>query len=437
MVAIGETITLLPDTRSLPSYLHFVTEPNVFKPHRGHRIMQKRYLELFRAPGAAGFFVAGFIARMAGSMTSIGIIIMLSQLRGSYALAGAVTATFVLTRAVVAPQISRLVDRHGQGKAMPVAAMICILGIVGLIVVALNEAPSWLLFVCAVPVGFGPSISSMTRARWTAIYRGMPELRAAYSLESVFDEVSYIAGPPVAIALSVAGFPQAPLMVASAVLALGVFGLAAQKSTEPPPRIATVDQDGGSAILNGGVAALGLLLVTMGMIGGTISIGSVAFAESEGQPGMASMVLTAYAVSSLIAGLGFGALRLGVPLPRLLLLGFLATAASTVPFVLVGNVTALAVAVFVSGLFWAPTMIVATALVERLVPEARLTEGLTWLMSGLSIGSAIGSALTGQVVDAHGAQNAFGAAIAAGIAILLLAPFVQSVISTRLNDTAA
>ncbi len=152
---------------------------------------------------------------------------------------------------------------------------------------------------------------------------------------------------------------------------------------------------------------------------------------------MASMVLTAYAVSSLIAGLGFGALRLGVPLPRLLLLGFLATAASTVPFVLVGNVTALAVAVFVSGLFWAPTMIVATALVERLVPEARLTEGLTWLMSGLSIGSAIGSALTGQVVDAHGAQNAFGAAIAAGIAILLLAPFVQSVISTRLNDTAA
>ena len=399
--------------------------------------MQRKYFQLFRAPGAAGFFVAGVIGRMAESMTGIGIITMLSQIRGSYALAGAVTATFIVTHALVAPQISRLVDKHGQGKVMPIAAIICILGIVSLIAAALNEAPSWLLFVCAVPIGCGPSISAMTRARWTAIYRGMPELRTACSLESVFDEVSYIAGPPVAIALSVAGFPQAPLMVASVVLAFGVFALAAQKRTEPPLENVAADKEGGSAIFNGGIAALGLLLVTMGMIGGSISIGSVAFAESEGQPGMASMVLTAYAVSSLIAGLGFGALRLDMSLPRLLLLGVLATAASTVPFVLVGNVAALAVAVFVSGLFWAPTMIVAMALVERLVPEARLTEGLTWLMSGLSIGYALGSALAGQVVDAYGAQNAFGVAVAAAVAILLLAPFGQSVISTRLHERCA
>jgi len=216
-----------------------------------------------------------------------------------------------------------------------------------------------------------------------------------------------------------------------------VFALAAQKRTEPPLENVAADKEGGSAIFNGGIAALGLLLVTMGMIGGSISIGSVAFAESEGQPGMASMVLTAYAVSSLIAGLGFGALRLDMSLPRLLLLGVLATAASTVPFVLVGNVAALAVAVFVSGLFWAPTMIVAMALVERLVPEDRLTEGLTWLTSGQSIGSATGSALAGQVVDAYGAQNAFGVAVAAAVAILLLAPFGQSVISTRLHERCA
>lgn len=55
---------------------------------------------------------------------------MLSQIRGSYALAGAVTATFIVTHALVAPQISRLVDKHGQGKVMPIAAIICILGIV-------------------------------------------------------------------------------------------------------------------------------------------------------------------------------------------------------------------------------------------------------------------------------------------------------------------
>lgn len=399
--------------------------------------MHRKYLELFRTRGAVIFFMTGVIGRMAESMTSIGIIIMLSQIRESYALAGAVAATFVVTHALVAPQISRQVDKHGQGKVLPVAGIISITGIFGIILGALSELPNWLILFFAVPTGFGPSISAMTRARWTEIYRGMPELRTAYSLEAVFDEVSYIAGPPVAIGLGIAGFPQAPLIIASFVLAIGAFGLAAQKSTEPALERIGSAQKGGAAILNAGVAALGILLVTMGIIGGTISIGSVAFAESQGQPGMASIVLTAYAVSSLIAGLGFGAIRLTMPLPSLLLLGFLSTAASTVPLVLISNVAALTGAVFLSGLFWAPTMIVAMALVERFVPETKLTEGLTWLMSGLGIGSAIGSALTGRVVDAYGAENSFYVAISAGIAIFILVPCLKGIISTRVNDKDA
>ncbi len=42
------------------------------------------------------------------------IVAMLSQTHGEYWLAGGVSATFALTNALVAPQISRLVDRLGQ-----------------------------------------------------------------------------------------------------------------------------------------------------------------------------------------------------------------------------------------------------------------------------------------------------------------------------------
>lgn len=49
--------------------------------------MANPYRELFNAPGARNFVLAGMIARMPISMTGIGVITMLSQLKGGYALA--------------------------------------------------------------------------------------------------------------------------------------------------------------------------------------------------------------------------------------------------------------------------------------------------------------------------------------------------------------
>lgn len=84
--------------------------------------MANPYRELFKAPGSRAFVVAGMIARMPMSMTGIGLITMLAQLKGGYALAGAVAATFALATAFCAPQVSRMVDRFGQGRVLPIAA---------------------------------------------------------------------------------------------------------------------------------------------------------------------------------------------------------------------------------------------------------------------------------------------------------------------------
>ena len=61
--------------------------------------MQNPYSEIFRAPGAKGFAAAGFMARLPIAMAPIGIVAMLSQTRGEYWLAGAVSATFALANA--------------------------------------------------------------------------------------------------------------------------------------------------------------------------------------------------------------------------------------------------------------------------------------------------------------------------------------------------
>lgn len=382
------------------------------------------YRDLFSAPGTGYFAVAGLLARIPLPMAGIGIITLLSQLHGSYALAGAVSATFVLAYALLSPQISRYVDRYGQHRILPVTTAVSVTGFLVLIAGSHWHMREWILFTGAILAGFMPSISAMIRARWTALYRGQPRLQTAYSLETVLDEVSFIAGPPLSIILSVTLFPQAGLLVAALLLISGVFALVMQRSTEPPvvkDFCSTVRS--GSIIRLAGVRLLTLLMVAMGIIVGTVDIVSVAFAGERGHPAAASLVLSAYAVGSCLSGLVYGSLRLKTPLPRLLLLGGLATAATTVPLILVSSPGALALAVLAAGIFFAPTMIVAMSLIERLVSENRLTEGMTWLLAGLNVGVALGAAISGQIVDGSGARAGFSVALCAGFMVLLIALF--------------
>lgn len=382
--------------------------------------MAQPYRELFAAPGTRGFALAGLLARIPLPMIGIGVITMLSQLRGSYALAGAVSASFVLTYALVSPQVSRWVDRRGQSRVLPLATAISVLGLLLLLGATWWQASDWILFAGAVLAGFMPSMSAMVRARWTAICRGQDRLQTAYSLETVLDEVTFIAGPPLSVGLAVAVFPQAGVLAAVVLLIAGVSALLLQKGSEPP--IQMQEQGSRPSVLRlNSVRLLALLMVAMGVIVGTVDIVSVAFAEQMGQPGAASLVLSAYALGSCVAGLVFGGLKLNIPLHRLLLLGGLATAATTLPLLLVASVAQLAGAVLLAGLFFAPTMIVAMSLVERVVPEQQLTEGMTWLLAGLNIGVAMGAAASGRMVDQGGASSGFMVALYAAALIVLLA----------------
>ncbi|WP_426576552.1 MFS transporter [Xenorhabdus stockiae] len=383
--------------------------------------MSNPYSELFKASGAARFSLAGFIARMPLPMTGIGIIVMLSQLSSSYGLAGSVSAIFVLTYALISPQISRLADHRGQYIVLPIATTISVLGILALLACAYWQAPIWTLFLCSSLAGFMPSMSAMVRTRWTVIYRDQPQLQTAYSLETVFDEISFIVGPPISIGLSVAVFPQAGPLVAALLLAIGVCLFVMFRRAEPPIEIPKTAREANSSIIKiSGVWVLSLLFIFMGIIVGTVDIASVAFAKELGRPVAASLVLSAYAVGSCLAGLIFGAVKLKTPLYKLFLIGGLGTALTTLPFLMVNSISSLAFIVFMAGLFFAPTMIISMALIEKIVPEKRLTEGFTWLLSGLNTGAALGATAAGQFVDIYGSHGGFIVSLIAGIGIIVV-----------------
>lgn len=381
------------------------------------------YATLLRTPGAKGFVLAGLLARLPVSMTAIGIITMLSELNASYTLAGGVAAVFTLSCAIIAPRISRLVDRYGQSKVLPYAATIALISVLSLLAVAYWALPSWLLFVFAVLGGFTPNMSAMVRARWTEIYRGQPELQTAYALESVLDELCFIVGPPLSVGLCVGLFPEAGPLLAMLFLALGVTAFVVQKKTEPA--VSDVEVYNASVFRLTMVKTLTLLMIFLGIIVGTIDVASVAFAKAQNMPASASLVLSFYAVSSCAAGLLFGMMQFKLSLAKRLMIASIATMLSSIPLLMVWNITSLSLTVFVAGFFFSPTMITAMSLIEENVPDEQLTEGLTWLLSGLGIGVALGAAMAGFVIDEYNVRAGFMVALLSSIFVLLTALFVQ------------
>ncbi|MER6496655.1 MFS transporter [Streptomyces griseorubiginosus] len=375
--------------------------------------MPSPYRALFAAPGSKGFSAAGLVGRMPLSMMGIGVVTMVSQLSGRYGLAGSLSATIALAAAVIGPQISRLVDQHGQRKVLRPATLVALTAAAGLLLAAHFGWPDWTLFVCAVGIGAVPSLGAMIRARWAALYRDTPQLHTAYSFESVVDEVCFIFGPIISIGLSTAWFPEAGPLLAACFLAIGVFWLTAQRATEPAPHPRT-GQGGGSALRSPGLQVLVATFVATGTIFGAVDVVTVAFADEQGHKGAASVVLALYAAGSCVAGLVFGLLRLPGAPERRWLLGICAMAVSMIPLLLVGNLPFLAVALFVAGLSIAPTMITTMSLIEQHVPRAHLTEGMTWISTGLAVGVALGSSVAGWVIDAAGARSGYGVPAVAG-----------------------
>jgi MFS family permease len=87
-----------------------------------------------------------------------------------------------------------------------------------------------------------------------------------------------------------------------------------------------------------------------------------------------------------------------------------------------------------TGFTVSPVLITGSALTEGLVPSSRLTEGLSIVGAGIGVGFAIGSALSGVIIDAHGASPAFGvlstAAVIGAIIVVIARQTLDDAFST-------
>jgi MFS family permease len=385
--------------------------------------MLSPYRDVLSRPGAWRFSSAAVLARLPMSMVGIGVVLMVQQLYGSYALAGQVAGAYVIAQSLCAPVLAALVDRRGQATVMRPALLLSTAGLAALVAAGMVRAPAgWLLLAAVVAGGGMGSFGAMVRARWTLLLRDEPgPLHTAYSLESALDEVVFVIGPVAATVLATSVHPAAGLVLPVVAMLIGGWWFLAQHRTAPLPAPAGTPRPRGTVLTVPGMMPLLLVFLAIGVIFGGTDVSTVALATEVGHKGWAGVVLAGFALGSLTAGLIYGARPWVSPLHRRFVIGAVALALGVSTFVLVSTLGALTAAMVVTGLSIAPTVINGNALVQALVPPGRLTEGLTWVGTSIGLGVSVGSAVAGSAIDAIGSRGGFLVVVAAGLLVVLAA----------------
>lgn len=385
--------------------------------------MLSGYRGVFRTPGSVAFCAASLVMRMPIAIYPIGIVLIISARSGHYGFAGVLSGCYTFGAAVGMPVLAVLTDRFGQRRLILPSTVVHVGAVVTTAVLVRTSAPDWLLVLPTVILGFTfLSVGSLVRARWAHALATGPELTTAMSLESVIDELIFVVGPLIATVLATRTLPVVVLYVAGSLVAIGALWLASLRATEPP-----VDPAGrGFALSAPGMLLLTAVAVPMGAVFASAEVSAVAFTGQHGHRGLSGVALACIAAASALAGLVYGSRGrrgdlVGQFRSQTLLFAVL-------PFVLLGavNLPTLFVADFVLGLGIAPALIAAFGLASQLVPARSLTEGLTWITTGLSVGYGLGAALVGSIADQHGARTAFLVVIGSALLVGVLGQAVHA-----------
>ncbi|GAA3854642.1 MFS transporter [Tessaracoccus defluvii] len=375
-------------------------------------------------------FLAAVIARLPVGMAGLGMIVLIEQVRGSYSIAGVVTAAFALATALSAPVLGRLMDRAGQPRVLIATGLVSSAALASLALAAVAGAADVVLIALAIATGLTfPPISPAMRAAWRVIFPDQDRRRLGYALDASSVELIFVCGPLLLSLLAACSPPQVPLLVTAGLMASGSLAYSSTKAARSWRSADIVVLDDGasvaavgrntarSALTAPGLALLLLVALCMAVGFGQMDTAFVATADLVlGGPQNLGFLFAAIAGGSTIGGLVYGsrhwkgdefrrtAIMLGlfalsiVPLPLLMLAG-------TPPLSL------LLPLMFLTGLTIAPTLIMFQNGIDALAPGHRITEAQAFLSAAMTSGGALGTAAGGIMVDHLGPGGALVGAV--------------------------
>ncbi|MBO0846683.1 MAG: MFS transporter [Nocardioides sp.] len=383
--------------------------------------MFTRYHRILSVPGAVRFSGSALVARLPIAMDTIGIVLLVTGVGHSYGLAGALSAAYLVSAAVLAIPQARLIDRLGQTPVLTTAAVVFAVAMTSFMVVVQSGGPVWAAYLCVMVAGAAfPQVGSCVRARWSHVLEERADVDTAYALESAIDEIVFMSGPILVTVLATAWHPIAGLGSAIVTGTTGTLFFAAQRSTAPVPH----PRPRGTRLARIPLRAMAPVCVVglaLGALFGAAEVSTVAFSVSRDREDLAGLLLALWAAGSMIAGVITGIVHWRVGPATRLRWGALAMAFAMAPLSLIGSMWVMGAWLFVAGFAIAPTMVATLSLVEQTVPHSRLTEGMAIVETALVAGVAPGAALAGRIIDSHGASTAYLVSLVSGVVAALVA----------------
>lgn len=372
------------------------------------------------APGALRVFAISIVARLPLTMLSIGLLVHARHLTGSFAAAGVVTGAYAVSLGAAGPLLGKVVDRRGQ---------------TGVLVASAGVAAALLGAACALPVGTSPAVlvalaagiglaSPPIGACVRTLFPGLLDdaaVRGAYAADASASELTWIAGPPLALGVGAAWSTGVALAVAGAILLVSTLAFAAEpvsRTWRPAP----AERPRGGSLQTPAMRTLVLVLVAVGVLFGAVEVAVTAATTALGSTAAAGPLLGVWGAGSLIGGLLAARLSGGTQGPAGLVLVLVAlTVGHLALTAAAGSVLALAAVLLVAGAAIAPTYATVYAMVDHAAPAGTVTEAFAWLATAIAIGASAGSAAAGALADHAGPVAAFVLGGAAGLAAVLVA----------------
>jgi MFS family permease len=392
------------------------------------------YRSVLRAPGVRWLLTTSLVARLPAAMTGLAIILRVSRGTGSYATAGAVTASYVVGAALLGPVLGRLADRLGRRPVLLASGLVNAAGLILLSLVPVHD--SSLLFGVSVLAGAStPPVAASVRSLWPELVDAATR-DSLFAVDSTLQELTFVVGPTLVALIGSAG-SAAPLV------ASGLLGLAGTIAVVAHPAVGRRTQHehrkGTARVLSRPLAAL-LAAISLLVLGfGALDVGIIGFAGAHHASSQAGLLLGIWSLGSMVGGALFGtrATTGGArSLPPLLA----ATGAGFALLVAAPNPAVLYPLLLLAGVAIAPSLGCIYGLASRLAPASGAVEAFSWLSSGILAGAAAGAAIGGLIVQHLGSRidylAAAGAAVlAAGLTLAL--PRDRVVAATDLDEARA